>query len=119
MTFRALVRPASRNFPPCLLVHVVESFFQERNELYPICKTVFVCLLSMEQELIQLRAKAWLFLLAPSESSGGSCGKETHPAEHMSLMQLAIQASPAHFVTSQPDGFIGVELVSRATYNSR
>ena len=50
------------------------------------------------------------------ESSGGSCGKDTHPVEHMSLMQLAIQASPAHFVTSQPDGFAGVQLVSRATH---
>ena len=38
--------------------------------------------------------------------------------EHMSLTQPAIQASPAHFVTSQPDGFTGVELVSRATFRT-
>ena len=42
-----------------------------------------------------------------SESSGGSCGKDTP------------QAPPAHIVTSQPDVFTGVELVSRATYISR
>ena len=54
-----------------------------------------------------------------SELSGGSCGKDTHPAEHTSLTQPAIQAPPAHFVTSRPDVFTGVELVSRATYISR
>ena len=58
-------------------------------------------------------------LMNSSKSSGGSCGKDTHPTEHMSLTQLAIQASSAHFVTTQPDGFAGVELVSRATYISR
>ena len=54
-----------------------------------------------------------------SKLSGGSCGKDTHPAEHMSLTQPAIQAPPAHFVASRPDVFTGVELVSRAMYISR
>ena len=42
-----------------------------------------------------------------SESSGWSCGKDTHVAEHMSFTQLVL------------DVFTGVELVSRATYISR
>ena len=54
-----------------------------------------------------------------SELSGGSWVKDAHPAEHMSLMQPATPASPTHFVTSQPDCFTGVELVSRATYIGR
>ena len=40
------------------------------------------------------------------ESSGRSCGKDT------------LLAPPAHFDTSQPEVFSGVELVSRATYIS-
>ena len=54
-----------------------------------------------------------------SESPGGSCGKDTDPAEHVPLTQLAMQASLAHSDTSQPDGFTGVELVLRATHISR
>ena len=37
----------------------------------------------------------------------------------MSLMQPAIQASPARFVTFLPDGFAGVDLASLATNISR
>ena len=51
-----------------------------------------------------------------SESSGGSCGKDTHLAEQVSLTQPATHASPAHFYTFQLEVFSGVELVSRATY---
>ena len=54
-----------------------------------------------------------------SKSSGGSCGKGTHPAEQMTFTQSTMHVSPAHFATSQPDVFTGVELVSRATYTSR
>ena len=43
-----------------------------------------------------------------SKSSVGSCGA-----------QLVIHVFLAHFVTSEPDVFTGVELVSRATYISR
>ena len=60
LTFRAAVRPASRNLPPCLLVHDVPSSFQVEQELHPIA---FLCLLSVEPELIQLCANAVLFLL--------------------------------------------------------
>ena len=51
-----------------------------------------------------------------SESSGGSCGNDTHLAEQVSLTQPATHASPAHFYTFQLEVFSGVELVSRATY---
>ena len=63
MTLPALVRPASRKFPPCLLVHVVRSSFQEKHDPYSICTTAFLCLLFVEQEVIQLCANALLFLL--------------------------------------------------------
>ena len=48
-----------------------------------------------------------------------SCGKETHLAEQMPVTQLVIHVSAAHFVTSQPGVFTGVELVSRAANISR
>ena len=54
MTLRASVRPASRNFPPCLLVHAVPSSLQVRQELWPMCTTAFLCLLLVEEELIPM-----------------------------------------------------------------
>ena len=59
------------------------------------------------------------FLPGGQKSSIRSCRKDTHLAEQMSFTHPVIHASPAHFVTSQPDVLTGVELVSRATYISK
>ena len=128
-TFWALVRPSSRNFPPSLLVHVVLSSFHRRRagalsdmqDRVPVTSVdgtrahSVVC----ERHAISSGFGGGRCWVNSSKSSARSGGKDTHPEKHMSLTQPAIQASPAHFVTSQPDGFSEVELVSRTTYIGR
>ena len=93
-----------------------------------MCTTAFLCLLLIETRAHSVMCERLAvssgfggakILTNVSESSGGSCGKDTHPTEQLSLTQPVIHAPPAHFVTSQPDAFAGVELVSRATSISR
>ena len=65
MTLQAPVRPASRNFPPCPLVHVVPRSFQGKQELYSIFTIVFLCLPLVERGLIPM-------CLAVSSGFGGA-----------------------------------------------
>ena len=93
-TRRAPVRPMSRNFTitSLFLLVLVQQVSKQWPRAFPLRLQV-LCPLSSSTIL--------------SKSHGGSSGKDTRHAEHVSS------------TNSVPDVFTGVELVSRATYINR